>query len=196
MTPMVRDWKKCAPTQVCLKLLGTDGSPLEWSAGKNFWETSGTNPTNKRWAENIRSNSGDSDCVSMWRLASAIQKTGCGNVHINCEATRVKQVLMHFEVPGRFDIYTETHPLGEISPENVIQCFKSKCYDPMYPAAAGAGKKMSLAGRPDDADLRSDGDETRALGVAAVGVVSGAVVAAMVALRRGSPSASLEPLLG
>ena len=73
--------------RVCAKLVDeTTSLPLKWGE-KDFWGI--TNQS--AWVDKIvgAPNPGDSWCICMWATARLIEKVGCENVHIRCEATDV-----------------------------------------------------------------------------------------------------------
>jgi hypothetical protein len=80
--------------RVCAQLLDPEGKPLNWGSGGNFWQA--TDLGTFMWDNAIRENGGDSWCIDLWQTAKLIQKVGCENVHVRCEATDVNYVLENY----------------------------------------------------------------------------------------------------
>jgi len=103
--------------RVCAKLIDNKDTCKEVSwdnEGDTFWEITGQQGWN--WKEAIckEPNPGDSWCICMWATASLIEKVGCKNVHIHCEATDVGYVLNSYTDGGR-DL------------ASAKECIKQKC---------------------------------------------------------------------
>ena len=88
--------------RVCAKLVesASDSTPLSWGPAGDFWQITGQKAF--QWNDKIVSapNPGDSWCICMWATASLIEKVGCENVHLRCEATDVKYVLSSYHDGG------------------------------------------------------------------------------------------------
>eukprot|EP00354_Favella_ehrenbergii_P005820 CAMPEP_0170468822 /NCGR_PEP_ID=MMETSP0123-20130129/11859_1 /TAXON_ID=182087 /ORGANISM="Favella ehrenbergii, Strain Fehren 1" /LENGTH=161 /DNA_ID=CAMNT_0010735489 /DNA_START=6 /DNA_END=491 /DNA_ORIENTATION=+ len=87
--------------RVCAQLIDTQTSqPLSWGS-RDFWEITGQKQV--QWDDKIRGepNPGDSWCICMWATAKLIEKVGCENVHLRCDATDVSYVLSKYDDNGR-----------------------------------------------------------------------------------------------
>ena len=88
--------------RVCAKLVesATDSTPLSWGPAGDFWQITGQKAF--QWNDRIvaEPNSGDSWCICMWATASLIERVGCDNVHLRCEATDVDYVLSSYHDGG------------------------------------------------------------------------------------------------
>jgi len=114
--------RKCnhdATHRVCAKLLESHGDrrPMKWGS-QDFWEITGQKAF--QWDGEIRKTpGGDSWCICMWAFARMIEKVGCENVHIRCDATDVRYLLSKYQ-DGSHDL-TQAH-----------QCVRQKCL-PEFP---------------------------------------------------------------
>ena len=101
--------------RVCATLVekGT-GQPLSWGPAGDFWQITGQKAF--QWNDRIigEPNPGDSWCICMWATASLIEKVGCENVHLHCDATDIDYVLSSYHDGGQ--------PLHAAH-----QCIKQKC---------------------------------------------------------------------
>lgn len=119
--------------RVCAKLMDEHtGKPLSWGPG-DFWEITGQKPF--EWSADILSepNPGDSWCVCMWATKALIEKVGCENVSLRCEATDVAFVLDSYEDGGE-----------ELSAAHA--CLKEKCSAPVAAAALNPSLKTTSLG--------------------------------------------------
>ena len=102
--------------RVCAKLVesAADSTPLSWGPAGDFWEITGQKAF--QWNDRIVAapNSGDSWCICMWATASLIERVGCANVHLRCEATDVNYVLSSYHDGG--------HSL-----DAAHECIRQKC---------------------------------------------------------------------
>jgi hypothetical protein len=103
--------------RVCAKLVQASGQPLSWGAG-DFWEITGQKAF--QWSDQIvaQPNPGDSWCICMWATAQLIERVGCDNVHLRCEATDVPWVLQSYHDGGR-DLSAAQNCLRKKCPEQV-----------------------------------------------------------------------------
>lgn len=93
----------CAPSQW---VLHSKLAAETWSAHVADRIVSGPNP-------------GDSWCICMWATASLIEKVGCKNVHLRCDATDVDYVLSSYHDGGQ-----SLHAAHE--------CLKEKCGEKVF----------------------------------------------------------------
>lgn len=102
--------------RVCAQLVEskTDSTPLSWGPAGDFWQITGQKAF--QWNDRIVNppNSGDSWCICMWATASLIEKVGCDNVHLRCDATDIEYVLSSYHDGGQ-----SLHAAHE--------CLKQKC---------------------------------------------------------------------
>lgn len=121
--------------RVCAQLVEASGKPLSWGSDGDFWEITGQKAF--QWNDRIVSgpNPGDSWCICMWATASLIERVGCENVHLRCEATDVDFVLASYSDGGQ-----RLHAAHS--------CLREKC------RPEGRAARHSRALRPDDHDLR------------------------------------------
>ena len=77
--------------RVCAQLVSLpSGEPLSWGPAGDFWEITGQKAF--QWNDRIVAppNPGDSWRICMSATASLIEKVGCDNVHLRCDATDVQ----------------------------------------------------------------------------------------------------------
>eukprot|EP00928_Gymnodinium_smaydae_P037816 TRINITY_DN26204_c0_g1_i1.p1 TRINITY_DN26204_c0_g1~~TRINITY_DN26204_c0_g1_i1.p1 ORF type:complete len:231 (-),score=36.78 TRINITY_DN26204_c0_g1_i1:229-846(-) len=103
--------------RVCARLLDNYGQPLSWGQG-NFWQITGQEAF--QWDDQIRANHGDSWCICMWATATLIDRVGCDNVHLSCDASDIAYVEQQ---------YTD----GGVDLQPAKECLQKKC---------GAGAKQ------------------------------------------------------
>ena len=89
--------------RVCATLVDNSGGKCEelaWGA-HNFWTITGQQAWN--WKKDIcaKPNPGSGWCICMWATARLIEKVGCDNVHLTCEATDTAWVMKHYEDGGQ-----------------------------------------------------------------------------------------------
>ena len=112
--------------RVCAKLKSNSGSKVLWG-GQDFWHLT----HQPDWSSQVGadpSNPGGGWCICMWATASLIEKVGCENVHLHCDATDVDYVLSSYHDGGQ--------PLHAAH-----QCIKEKCADEV---AAARRKRRDL----------------------------------------------------
>lgn len=116
--------------RVCAKLIesSADATPLSWGPAGDFWQITGQKAF--QWNDRIAAapNPGDSWCICMWATASLIEKVGCDNVHLRCDATDVNFVLSSYHDGG--------HQL-----DAAHACIRKKCLP--GPAGRRASSKRS-----------------------------------------------------
>merc|ERR1719378_431109 len=103
--------------RVCAQLLDSSGAPMSWGSSGDFWQI--TNQKPYQWDADIRANGGDSWCICMWATAALIERVGCDNVHLRCDATDIQFVLKHYDDVG---VTGRVHDL-----KLAHQCLEKKC---------------------------------------------------------------------
>jgi len=104
--------------RVCAQLVEPNGEPLSWGPQGDFWSITGQKAF--QWNDRIvgSPNPGDSWCICMWATAALIERVGCDNVHLRCEATDVAFVLQSYHDGGR-DLTVAQSCLRKKCPEQV-----------------------------------------------------------------------------
>lgn len=159
--------------RVCVQVL--DGESTKMFGDKSYWDVVDEASRDSE----VKANNGDSFCITMWKAAQAIERAGCENVHIKCEATDIQRTWALYADKDAFNQYIEGHPMGAISADKVRDCFKSKCNPPNVLAEQG-----------------SNGSVIPFMGLAVVGAALGAILVAFVAQRRRTAHVSVKPVLG
>jgi hypothetical protein len=158
--------------RVCAQLLDGNGKPLKWGEG-SFWDIANINELPS--GGSIRTNNGDSTCISLWTIANMIKKVGCKNVHIRCDATDVDHVM---------EKYWEGD-LAQSTIEEAEYCFEQEC-------ATG----FSAVRRSDDTLPGSAPVVGKTIAVSVLGAVAAFAAALQAMLQRRPPPLAVEPMLG
>mmetsp|Transcript_28263 Transcript_28263/g.66076 ORF Transcript_28263/g.66076 Transcript_28263/m.66076 type:complete len:161 (-) Transcript_28263:271-753(-) len=122
--------------RVCAQLVDQGGKPLAWGEKGDFWEITGQKAF--QWPERIieAPNPGDSWCICMWATASLIERVGCDNVHLRCDATDVEYVFASYRDGGQ-----------DLSAAQM--CLRKKC----HAEVAASRQRRSAKRRLQPADL-------------------------------------------
>lgn len=167
-----------------MQLLDDEGQPLHWGTDGNFWDIMKT--TNNKgpagsWigVDMMRKNGGDSWCTDLWSTTRLIEKVGCENVRVRCDATDVGWVA---------EDNTWEKYYRDVNLPPAKECLKRKC---VISESESDTPTMTLESSIQNKDGMGAIHFT---GIAAAVCAVSAVLAT--ALRRRTPRMTAQPLLG
>lgn len=168
---------RCAPDYVCTRLLDAEGKPLNWASDQTYWDI--TQQGDEARESAISNGEGDSRCISVWGFSFLINKAGCENVQIRCDATDV------FMVQWRWALAS-----------SATSCLQKHCYN-----IDSSARETNLRSTPIDAHVLREDSRLFAAAVgggsfAAAACVLGAAVMALSGSWRRAPSVAAVPILG
>jgi hypothetical protein len=86
--------------RVCAQLLDGEGEPKIWGDAGNFWDLTQKGGFANFYKNKMLKKQGDSMCISEGLTAKLIEKAGCKNVQIRCDATDVNYVMGRYTDMG------------------------------------------------------------------------------------------------